>query len=61
MQQHLITAVDQDYGVFDDRTFKLAKFESYLTKNGIAWARASIRARLRSIVGLLGRWSLASP
>jgi len=35
----LIADVDQDYGVYDGRTFKQDRFEAYLQRNGIPWPR----------------------
>jgi hypothetical protein len=39
IQDDLITAVDMDYHVFDGRTFKLNRFEHYLTTHKIPWPR----------------------
>jgi DNA polymerase I len=39
IQDQLIADVDCDYGVYDGRTFKLNRFEDYLSKRGIAWPR----------------------
>lgn len=39
IQDKLIQAIDQDYGVFDGRTFKLARFERYLMSQDIPWPR----------------------
>src|SRR5271165_2018237 len=39
IQDALIAEVDKDYGVYDGRTFKRARFEDYLVRNGIAWPR----------------------
>jgi hypothetical protein len=39
IQDRLIARVDCDYGIFDRRTFKTAKFAEYLDKNGIPWPR----------------------
>ena len=35
----LIAAIDADYGVFDGRTFKADRFEAFLVRRGIPWAR----------------------
>ena len=35
----LITAIDQDYGVFEGHTFKLDRFASWLAAEGIPWPR----------------------
>ena len=39
IQDGLIDAIDKDYGVYDGRTFKLERFERYLTLNKISWPR----------------------
>jgi hypothetical protein len=39
IQDELITAIDADYGVYEGRTFKAARFETWLAKAGIPWAR----------------------
>jgi DNA polymerase I len=39
IQDRLISAIDHDYGVYDGRTFKADRFESYLTRVGIPWER----------------------
>lgn len=39
IQDRLIAAVDADYGVFEGRTFKAARFEAWLNRTGIAWPR----------------------
>jgi DNA polymerase-1 len=39
IQDRLISAIDHDYGVYDGRTFKADRFESYLTRAGIPWER----------------------
>jgi DNA polymerase-1 len=39
IQDQLIADVDADYGVFDGRTFKEDRFESFLIRNGIPWDR----------------------
>jgi len=39
IQEGLIAAIDQDYGVYDGRTFKLARFERYLAAHKIPWPR----------------------
>lgn len=37
LQERLITRVDEQYGVYEGRTFKQAHFAEYLNRNGIAW------------------------
>jgi DNA polymerase family A len=39
IQDQLITDIDADYNVFDGRVFKLDRFEAFLTRAGIPWAR----------------------
>ncbi|OIN91392.1 MAG: DNA polymerase I [Comamonadaceae bacterium CG1_02_60_18] len=39
IQDQLIADVDSDYGIFDGRTFKTARWESYLVAQQIAWPR----------------------
>ena len=39
IQDDLIAAVDRDYGVFDGRTFKADRFEQFLARANIPWAR----------------------
>ena len=39
IQDDLIAAIDVNYGVFDGRTFKRGRFESYLIQHGIPWPR----------------------
>jgi len=39
MQDKLIAEVDQSYGVYEGRTFRTLKFESYLLSRHIAWPR----------------------
>ena len=39
IQDRLIDAVDQDYGVFDGRTFKADRFAAWLVRTGIPWPR----------------------
>ena len=39
IQDELIADIDADFGVFEGRTFKAAKFEAYLIRAGIPWAR----------------------
>ena len=39
MQDELIATVDRDYGVYDGRTFKSARFEAWLAQNEIPWPR----------------------
>lgn len=47
IQDKLIARVDAQYGVYDGRTFKLARFEDYLMRGGIPWpVLASGRLRL---------------
>lgn len=37
IQDSLITTIDQDFNVYDGRSFKAVKFERYLTTSGIPW------------------------
>lgn len=39
LQDHLIAAVDQQYGVYEGRSFRASKFETYLSNNAITWPR----------------------
>jgi DNA polymerase I len=39
IQDTLIARIDADYGVFDGRTFKAAKFADWLVRAGLPWAR----------------------
>jgi hypothetical protein len=39
IQDHLIAAIDADYGVYDGRKFKLDRFERWLAAEGIPWPR----------------------
>jgi DNA polymerase-1 len=39
IQGELIRAIDADYGVFEGRTFKRDRFESYLARRDIPWPR----------------------
>jgi DNA polymerase I len=39
IQDKLIERIDADYGVYEGRTFKEEKFEAYLVRAGIPWAR----------------------
>ena len=39
IQSRLIVDVNQDYGVYEGRTFKRDKFEAFLACNGIPWPR----------------------
>jgi DNA polymerase I len=39
IQVKLVEEVDQDFGVYDGTTFKLNRFERYLSINGIKWPR----------------------
>ena len=39
IQDGLIAAIDQDYGVYDGRSFKRERFERYFTLNKIPWPR----------------------
>jgi hypothetical protein len=39
IQRRLIQCVDAEYGVYEDGSFRSAKFEQWLQKNGIAWPR----------------------
>jgi hypothetical protein len=39
IQDSLIARIDADYGVFEGRTFKAAKFAAWLERSGIPWPR----------------------
>ena len=39
IQDHLIADIDKDYGVFDGRTFKRDRWETYLISQSIPWPR----------------------
>jgi hypothetical protein len=39
IQDQLIAAIDNDYGVYDGRTFKGSRWEEYLVANDIPWPR----------------------
>jgi hypothetical protein len=39
IQDSLIASIDAQYGVYEGRTFKLERFERYLTANNIPWPR----------------------
>ena len=39
IQDRLIASIDAQYGVYEGRTFKLERFERYLTANKIPWPR----------------------
>jgi DNA polymerase I len=39
IQDQLIRDIDADYGVYDGRTFKAARFEAWLSRARIPWAR----------------------
>jgi DNA polymerase I len=39
IQDQLIAAIDRDYGVYDNRTFKAERFAALLAAEGIAWPR----------------------
>lgn len=39
IQDRLIATIDTDYGVYDGRTFKADRFEQFLAREGIPWAR----------------------
>jgi hypothetical protein len=39
MQDALIAAIDADYGVFEGRVFRAAKFTEWLARKGFAWPR----------------------
>ena len=39
IQDQLIAAIDNDYGVYDGRTFKGSRWEEYLVVNDIPWPR----------------------
>ncbi len=39
VKRHLIAEVDEDFGVYEETTFVLAKFEAYLQRHDIPWPR----------------------
>jgi hypothetical protein len=39
IQDHLITEIDRDYGVYEGRTFKADRFAEWLARNNIPWPR----------------------
>lgn len=39
IQDQLIVEIDKDFAVYEGRSFKVKKFELYLTANGIPWPR----------------------
>lgn len=39
IQEKLISDIDRDYGVYEGTTFKIERFEKYLSSNDIAWPR----------------------
>jgi hypothetical protein len=39
IKDRLIAAIDKDYHVFDDRTFKMERFADWLTRSSIPWPR----------------------
>jgi DNA polymerase I len=39
LQEQLIAAIDADYGVFEGRTFKAARFADWLINRGLPWPR----------------------
>lgn len=39
MQERLITEIDADYGVYDGRRFRSARFADWLSRSGIPWPR----------------------
>jgi hypothetical protein len=39
IQGELIRCVDQDFGIYEGRTFKAERFQQWLTRQGIAWPR----------------------
>jgi hypothetical protein len=39
IQDRLIADIDSDYGVYEGRSFKISRWESYLEKNSIPWPR----------------------
>ena len=43
IKRHLIDEVDQTYRVYDEGSFKQARFAQYLQANGILWPRHSQR------------------
>jgi hypothetical protein len=38
IQDNLIAEIDKSYGVYDGRTFKVARFAQWLSENNIAWS-----------------------
>ena len=42
IQDALVNRIDVDYGVFDGRTFKAAKFAAWLERTGLAWPRLEV-------------------
>ncbi len=43
IQDRLIADIDTDYNVFEGRTFKHSRFENFLARTGIPWARLETR------------------
>jgi len=39
IQENLIAQIDSDYGIYEGRTFKVARFEDWLIKNNIPWPK----------------------
>jgi hypothetical protein len=39
IQENLIAQIDEDYGIYEGRTFKAALFEDWLIKNNIPWPK----------------------
>jgi hypothetical protein len=39
IKERLVAEIDANYGVYDGTTFKLARFEQYLAREGIPWPR----------------------
>ncbi len=39
IQENLIAKIDADYGIYEGRTFKAARFEDWLIKNNIPWPK----------------------
>jgi DNA polymerase-1 len=39
LQSRIIAEIDQDYGIYDGRTFKTARWADYLQQHGIPWPR----------------------
>jgi DNA polymerase-1 len=44
IQEQLVAEIDQEYGVYDGRTFKAERFADFLVRNDIPWPRLSTAA-----------------